>query len=376
MASRKNNTQAESSQAALERKERKRIRKKWHRGTFGHVLAVIFLLLAGLVALVVMVLGQFFLGSSQAASDSVVQTLHQSSALKFVPYLYLYEHVAESLERGNIVSGDEVTDASLITVAARQPRPENAEEEEQFDENGILLKEINGATYHGYMMIVQDPSRVVVGVCNYNPSTGTATRFSTERAGKRVDEIMQLYGGIACINAGAFSDPNGSGNGGMAEGLVISQGVTMKGNSKTYSAVAGFDENDILHVGNFTKAQAEEMGLRDACAFGPTLIVNGKASLSKDTGLNPRTAIGQRADGAVLMLVIDGRQANSMGATIGDVINIMLEYGAVNACNMDGGSSTIMYYGSEKINDGMTVSVSRRMPTAWIVLQGDKANEQ
>ena len=359
------------SEAAKEREkerlERKRIRKKWHRGTFRHVLLIVFTLIAALVALAAMVLGQFFLGQSQAASDSVVQTLHQSSALKFVPYLYLYEHVAESLERGNIVSSDEVTDASLITVAARQPRPVQGEEEEQFDENGIRLVEVSGATFHGYMMIVQDPSRVMLGVCTYNEASGTAYGFSSERAGKRVDDIMRSYGAIACINAGAFSDPNGSGNGGMAEGLVISQGKTLKGHSRGYADVAGFDQDDILHVGSFSKAQAEEMGLRDACAFGPTLIVNGKASLSKDTGLNPRTAIGQRSDGAVLLLVIDGRQANSMGASMSDVINVMLEYGAVNACNMDGGSSTIMYYGDEKINDGMTVSVSRRMPTAWIV---------
>ena len=350
-----------------ERLERKRIRKKWHRGTFLHVLLVFFTMLAAIVALAVMVLGQFFLGDSQAASDSVVQTLHQSSALKFVPYLYLYDHVAESLERGNIVSSEEVTDASLITVAARQPRPIESQEAEQFDENGIRLVEVSGATFHGYMMIVQDPSRIMLGVCTYNEASGTAYGFSNEKAGKRVDDIMRLYGAIACINAGAFSDPNGSGNGGMAEGLVISQGKQLKAPSKNYATVAGFDENDILHVGNFTRAQAEEMGLRDACAFGPALIINGKASLSKDTGLNPRTAIGQRADGAVLMLVIDGRQANSMGASMSDVINVMLEYGAVNACNMDGGSSTIMYYGDEKINDGMTVSVSRRMPTAWIV---------
>ena len=363
----KKDRRALPTQSQIERGERKRIRKKWHRGTFRHVVLIVCTLIMAIVALVVMVLGQFFLGASQAASDSVVQTLHQSSALKFVPYLYLYEHVAESLERGNIVSGDEVTDASLITVTARQPRGGNEAEEEQFDENGIRLVEISGAIFHGYMMIVRDPSRVSLGVCTYNKENDTAYNFSNDRAGKKVDEIMKNYGGIACINAGAFSDPNGSGNGGMAEGLVISHGKSLKSHSKTYAAVAGFDANDILHVGSFTRDQAEKMGLRDACAFGPALIVNGNASLSKDTGLNPRTAIGQRSDGAVLLLVIDGRQANSMGATIGDVINVMLEFGAVNACNMDGGSSTIMYYGDEKINDGMTVSVSRRMPTAWIV---------
>ena len=54
-----------------------------------------------------------------------------------------------------------------------------------------------------------------------------------------------------------------------------------------------------------------------------------------------------RADGAVLMLVIDGRQPHSLGATYKDCIDVMLEYGAVNAGNLDGGSSTILLYDGE-----------------------------
>lgn len=349
----------------LEKQERKRIRKKWHWGTFRHVLVMIFTFLAAIVALVVMVLGQFFNGPSLAASDMLTQLLHQSSALKFVPYLYRYEHVAEALERGEVLSIDEVTDTSLVTVRARSEKDYTlpGEEEEVFDENGIRIADVSGATYHGYMMIVRDPSRVAVGTCLGPKGTG----FNPERAGKRVDEIMKLYDAIAVMNGGAFSDANGHGNGGTPEGLVISNGKILKRASSHYPTVAGFDQDDILHVGNFSQADAEKLGLRDACAFGPALIVNGKANVSNDKGLNPRSAIGQRADGAVLLLVIDGRQANSLGATMADVISVMQDFGAVNACNMDGGSSTTMYYGEDKINDGMTVSVSRPMATCWIV---------
>ena len=345
-----------------EKKQKNKIRRKWHWGTFGHVVTVFMTLVVALVALVVMVLGQFFVGPSQTASDMVTQLFHQSSALKFIPYLYLYDGVSEALERGEVVSANEVTDTSLVTVKARTEKnygDEAEDAEEEWDENGIRLETVTGATFKGYMMIVRDPSRVSLGVCS--------DHFSTESNGKRVDEIMEAYGAIAGMNGGAFYDSNGSGTGGEAEGLVISQGKKMKNQSKAYPVSAGFDANDILHVGSFTAAEAVEMGIRDACAFGPALIVNGVASVSNDKGLNPRSAIGQRADGAVLLLVIDGRQSNSLGATINDVINVMLDYGAVNACNMDGGSSSIMYYGDEKINDGMTVSVSRRMPTAWIV---------
>jgi exopolysaccharide biosynthesis protein len=346
-----------------ERKARSRIRRKWHLGTFRHVLMIILTLILAIAAVLVMVLGQFFKGPSQSASDMLTQLFHQTSAMKFVPYLYLWEEVAPALERGNVLSVDQVTDTSLVTVAARAPKDYTApgEEEEVFDENGIRLVEVKGATYHGYLMIVRDPSKVRLGTC--------AAQFSMDKSGKRVDEMMRDSGAVACMNAGAFYDANGTGKGGMAEGLVVSAGKIMHHASGNYPIVAAFDENDILHVGKISDADVKKLGLRDACAFGPALIVNGKSSVSNDKGLQPRSVIGQRADGAVLLLVIDGRQSNSMGATYEDVINVMIDYGAVNACNMDGGSSTIMYYGDKKINEGMAISVSRAMPTAWLVFK-------
>ena len=84
-------------------------------------------------------------------------------------------------------------------------------------------------------------------------------------------------------------------------------------------------------------------------------------------GINPRTVIGQRADGAVLLLVIDGRQAHSLGATYKDCINVMLEHGAVNAGNLDGGSSTVLFYNGEIVNNCAALTGSRWIPTAFIV---------
>jgi exopolysaccharide biosynthesis protein len=89
--------------------------------------------------------------------------------------------------------------------------------------------------------------------------------------------------------------------------------------------------------------------------------------------VNPRTAIGQRSDGAVLLLVIDGRQVSSLGATYLDVAEVMLSYGAVNACNLDGGSSSVMWYGGKYINSPCTVVGIRPVPTTFLVLkEGDK----
>ena len=67
------------------------------------------------------------------------------------------------------------------------------------------------------------------------------------------------------------------------------------------------------------------------------------------------------------MLVIDGRQVNSMGASMADLIEIMLRFGAVNAANLDGGSSSNLYYEGEYINDGVALTGSRDIPTSFIV---------
>jgi exopolysaccharide biosynthesis protein len=68
------------------------------------------------------------------------------------------------------------------------------------------------------------------------------------------------------------------------------------------------------------------------------------------------------------MLVIDGRQLASLGATFTDLAEIMIEYGAVNACNLDGGSSSLMYYNGEYINNCASVIGIRPVSTTFLVL--------
>ena len=89
------------------------------------------------------------------------------------------------------------------------------------------------------------------------------------------------------------------------------------------------------------------------------------------SGWNPRTAIGQTADGRILLLTTDGRGIkNHIGANASDLIDIMCSYGAVNAANLDGGSASSMFYNGEWLQNSVTfgmVSSSWRLPTAFIV---------
>ena len=104
-----------------------------------------------------------------------------------------------------------------------------------------------------------------------------------------------------------------------------------------------------------------------------SLIINGEVQTQNfGSGVNPRTAIGQRSDGALLLLVLDGRSISTLGATIEDVCSIMLEYGAVNAGNLDGGSSSMMVYEDKIINNCASVTGPRRIPTAFVVLGDDQ----
>ena len=345
---------AAMSPAKLKRYKRYRRRKR-ARG-IGRIALAFFVLLA--MALTTVYCGCYImlLGPSQSFGDLLTVSLLETSALKFVPYLYYSDEQVEAIvARNSVELPTEDTDTSLIVIAP-QTETEDGEEED------IQLVEINGATYNGYMLIVKDPSRVSVGTCS--------DTFSSGASGKELYQIAKRYNAVAAINGGGFPDSGGVGKGGTASGITFSQGKAMvKYNSDKHVTTVGFDSENRLLVGKTTYEEAVKKGVRDCVTFGPALIVNGKAMnvSGSGSGLNPRTAIGQRADGAVLMLVIDGRSANSIGASMKDLISIMQEYGAINACNLDGGSSSMMYYNGEYVNTGVHLTGSRNMPTAFIV---------
>ena len=137
----------------------------------------------------------------------------------------------------------------------------------------------------------------------------------------------------------------------------------------TRDGFVGIDDNYIMHVGRFTYQEIVDKNIQYGASFGPVLICNGEPNTSLRGGLNPRTAIGQRSDGAVLLLVIDGRQVSSLGATYQDLVDVFLSYGAVNACNLDGGSSTMMWYEGDYINNCASVVGIRPVPTSFLVLK-------
>ena len=364
-----------------QRRRRRRMRRNAWRVTLS-VLTVVVLVLVGALCAGYAA----FRGPSQTVGDLLTVSMQETSALKFVPHIYYSnEEVEAILERNSVSAGDSETDTSLIVIEKPTPTPspqelaaaQAAREAEKVEptpsptptpenllsyEDGIDVYSVMGGTYQGYMMVVKDPSRVTVGTCR--------DKFDGTK-GLQLKDIAKRYDALAAINGGGFEDSGGVGNGGTPVGLVVSEGkVKHTGRDRNYNITVGFDKDNIMVLAkNMSDDDAKAKGIRDAITFGPALIVNGEpASVrGESSGLNPRTAIGQRKDGAVLMLVIDGRQASSLGATYSDLITVMLEYGAVNAINMDGGSSSLMYYKGEYLNSGVVLTGSRKMPTAFIV---------
>lgn len=316
----------------------------------GRFFAVLGVTVALLLATVLGAVAIVCKGPSPTARDAFVTTMQETSALKFLPRIFLSNSEVEDILNGNtIVESDQTTDTTI----------DFTEKEESAEP--IELIDIAGASYSGKLLIVQDPSRVKVACL---------PRFSEEVDGRTTEGFVKRAGAVAGINGGGFVDTNGFGTGGMPTGIVIKDGKLVCGSTGTVSSVIAFDNNNHLVVGQMSGAQALEKGVRDAVSFGPALIINGKPAEVSGTGggVNPRTVLGQRADGAVLMLVIDGRQAHSLGATYKDCIDIMLEYGAINAGNLDGGSSTTLVYNGKVVNSCAALQGARYIPTAFVVM--------
>lgn len=229
-------------------------------------------------------------------------------------------------------------------------------------EQGIVVSEIeeNGyyGTYRGKVMLIDDPSRVYLGTTPYKHVEGL-----------RIKAMMEHHGAIAGINASGFNDPGDQGHGGDVIGLTCSQGEFW-GTAVDYYGSVLITENDRLVVGNVSDWQ--NYAIREGIQFGPVLIADGIAQFdhSGGYGIHPRTAIGQREDGVIVFLIIDGRQLSwSIGCTVSEMIGVLEKYGVVNAACCDGGSSSVMAYRGEVItkNSSKNPDYGRRLPNAWLV---------
>ena len=182
------------------------------------------------------------------------------------------------------------------------------------EDTTLKMRRIESTRYVGYVLEIPDPRRVKV-----------ATAKNIQEKGETVSNIAKDNDAVAAINAGGFHDPNGTGTGRLPYGFIMQDG----------NYVIGKD-------------------------VGP----DGDGGW----GMGPRTAIGQKKDGTVIFLVIDGRQPGySTGATLRDVQDVLYEEGCYIAANLDGGSITTLYYNGKVVNKPADLLGERMIPTAFIV---------
>lgn len=298
-----------------------------------------------------LILNMLFNNTNDQVRKVLTMSLREPSGTKWLPALFIGKDGVAAIEN----EGEDATDVIMLSQTSSNPDGPQGPvvdpngsisdltgEFEDFPD-GLYIKEVKGNNFNAYVMVIQDPSKVYMAT--------SSTSFSKDKPGLRINEAIAKEGAIAAINAGAFFD-NGTSQpvvGSVPEGLVIAGGeVLWKTGQAPENGFVGFTYDNVMVVDHsMTASRAKELNIRDGCCFGPALIINGtinQKAYSSNSGLNPRTAIGQRADGAVIFVCIDGRQAGSLGGTYKDIIDIMTEFGAVNACNLDGGSSTVMVY--------------------------------
>ncbi len=269
----------------------------------------------------------------------------------FAQWFYDDQTIAEILAKNSVGSLDSSTDKDQIN-----------KNESGMKASDIKITDVSRNNFKGWMMEIPDPSWVRLGIPK-----------SFGQKGTKIANIITDYNAIAGMNAGGFADNNGHGNGGTPVGMVIVDHEIIYNSSSTYHNLIGFDDDDVLILGKYTTSEIKAMKIRDAVEFTPALIINGEpAPISGNGGWGyaPRTAIGQKRDGTVLFLVIDGRSAVSFGATMRDILNIMLEFEAYNASNLDGGSSSVLVHNTEVLNNpsGSDADGQRFLPNAWLVI--------
>ncbi|WP_019533468.1 phosphodiester glycosidase family protein [Paenibacillus ginsengihumi] len=280
-------------------------------------------------------------------AQTVISTQHRSWAWILVG-AERRDRMVEELQQATERAAAEKQDLRLVQVKRRS-----------IDEL-IKVEDIQGDYWVGKKMYVYDPTTIRV----MTPAHAGE--------GERITSMVKRTGAIAGVNGGGFTDPEGLGNGFAAIGAILSGGdiVFTDQDGSVKQHIVGFTKEGQLVIGKYDMFELREMGVTEAVSFYPRTIANGKPLITSGDGgwgRAPRTAVGQRADGTVIFVVIDGRQPHSIGATLREVQDLLLAEGAVNAGFLDGGASSEMVVGGELVTKPSSRYGERRLPSAFLV---------
>lgn len=164
---------------------------------------------------------------------------------------------------------------------------------------------------------------------------------------------------------------NGDYYGANSTGYVIKNGVLYRDtvrNNASYGDLAIYADGsfEIIYENEISAQELIDKGVVNLLAFGPALVENGEIVVDTSTEVgqamssNPRSAIGIIDENHYIIVVADGRTSESEGLSLYQLAEVMKQYGATTAYNLDGGGSSTLYFNGQIINkpttNGNTIS--------------------
>ena len=282
---------------------------------------------------------------------------------------YSDERINKIVNSNYFVALDDDANTDDIVIDTKEKKQYKNEYEKELltrEPGNDLYKiiELKVGNTKGRLIAIYDPTKVELI---------HTKKFNIGGYGERILTMCERYGGVVCINAGGFID-NGMGSD-IPIGFVIKDHellwLPIGEDEDTYrnNIIGLTDDGKLKLMNNVTVKEALDADIKDALFFNPFLIVNGKALeiVGDPWGVAPRMAIAQRKDGVMMFLSIDGENYIN-GASLQDVIDILKQYGAYNAANLDGGTSSSMVVDGKLINTpagGAKRTNGRYVVTGW-----------
>lgn len=225
-------------------------------------------------------------------------------------------------------------------------------------QNEILIAREKGSTYRGVLVIMKDPSRLSLQAASTLGSVGQV-------CGK----IAEAHGGVIGMTGSGFIDPGGTGNGGTLAGYAMCNG-------KAYGGHMGYGYKRLeLHEDNriYIRDSDSEVspGTTDAVEFSPAMIIDGETVVNARSGfsdLQPRACLGQSKYGEIIALLVEGRLTTSVGISVPDCAAIMAKHDCMQAMNLDGGTSAMIWYKGKYImrSSNPALTAGRTLPNAFV----------
>ena len=225
-------------------------------------------------------------------------------------------------------------------------------------QNEIMIARVKGSTYRGVLVIMKDPSRLSLQAASTLGSVGQV-------CGK----IAEAHGGVIGMTGSGFIDPGGTGNGGTLAGYAMCNG-------KSYGGHMGYGYKRLeLHEDNriYIRDSDSEVspGTTDAVEFSPAMIIDGETVVNARSGfsdLQPRACLGQSKYGEIIALLVEGRLATSVGISVPDCAAIMAKHDCMQAMNLDGGTSAMIWYKGKYImrSSNPALTAGRTLPNAFV----------